>query len=187
MHRVFASRRERRLWGLTLVVVVAIFATLGLQRALADALGETFLGAALFVVGMALVAGAVVLQSLRRRPGGLEIGVALGVLAAYLMVFVRMVSPVERSHLIEYGVVALFVHEALLERASAGRPVRSPAGLAIALTAAIGALDEGLQLLIPERVFDPVDLAFNAVAAVMAVGASVALRWARRRMERTGN
>ena len=45
----------------------------------------------------------------------------------------------------------------------------------------IGALDEGIQLFLPARVFDPTDILFNALAAGMAVGASLALRWARLR------
>ena len=44
----------------------------------------------------------------------------------------------------------------------------------------VGVLDECIQLLLPSRVFDPVDMLFNALAAVMAVGASSALHWARR-------
>ena len=37
----------------------------------------------------------------------------------------------ERSHLIEYGVLAVFIHAALSERAAQGRRVRLPAALAI--------------------------------------------------------
>jgi len=41
-------------------------------------------------------------------------------------------------------------------------------------------LDEGIQALLPSRVFDPIDILFNALAGLMAVLASVALAWARR-------
>ena len=64
--------------------------------------------------------------ALRTRPGGAEIGVALGVAAVYLMVFLRMGIPEERTHLIEYRVVAVFICEALAERASQGRRVPYP-------------------------------------------------------------
>ncbi len=125
--------------------------------------------------------GATVLtQGFKARPGGVEIGVALGVAVAYFMVFVRMAIP-ERSHLIEYGVVAVFIHEALTERASHGRRVPVPGVLAVLATALIGALDEGIQLFLPSRVFDPVDILFNGLAGVMAVGAMTALGWARSR------
>ncbi len=178
----FTSNRERRLWLWTVAVVVGIYATLGLARTLADALGDSgFLDPVLFSLGMLLVLAAVVMQGVQRRPRGVEVGILLGVAAVYLMVFTRMASPVERSHLIEYGVVALFVYTALTERASQGRHVPAPALLAILLTTLIGAVDECIQLFLPSRVFDPIDILFNTLAAVMAVGASVVLHWARAR------
>jgi VanZ family protein len=91
----------------------------------------------------------------------------------------------ERSHLMEYSVVALLIHEALTERASHGRRVPVPALLAVLATVLIGVLDECIQAFVPSRVFDPLDMVQNAVAAVTAVAASVALHWARRRVVRS--
>lgn len=176
---VFTSAREKRLWACTLAVVVAIYSTLGLARTLADELGNDFLSVWLFLIGCILVLATVITQGLRVRPGGAEIGVALGIIAAYLLIIVRMTVPTERSHLVEYGVVAVFIHEALLERASHGRRVPVPGLLAIAIASLIGVIDEGIQWLLPSRVMDPVDILFNVLAAVMAIIASVALRWAR--------
>ena len=176
----FSSRRERRLWVWTALVVVAIYSTLGLARTLTDKLGNEFFSVWLFLLGCILVLATVVTQGLRVRPGGAEIAVALGVAAAYLLVIVRMSVVTERSHLVEYGVVAVFIHEALRERAGRGRGVPVPALLAIVAASLVGAIDEGIQKLMPSRVFDPVDSLFNVLAAVMAVGASVALRRARR-------
>ena len=135
---VFTSERERRLWAWTLAVVVAIYSTLGLARTLFDLLGHLDLGVGLFLVCCLLVVATAVTQGLRVRPGGAEIAVALGVMAAYLLVFVRMSIPTERSHLIEYGVVALFIHEALAERARHGRRVPAPALLAVLAATLIG-------------------------------------------------
>lgn len=180
----FSSPRERRLWTWTAAVVVAIYSTLGLARTLADRLGNDFFSVWLFLLGCILVLLTVVTQGLRVRPSGTEIAVALGVAAAYLLVVVRMVIPTERSHLVEYGVVAVLVYEALAERAGQGRRVRAPALLAILLTSVIGTFDEGIQWLLPSRTFDPVDILFNVLAAVMAVTASAALQWARRRAAR---
>ncbi len=176
----FSSERERRLWIWTAVVVAAIYSTLGLARTLAVWLGNDFFAVWLFLLGCILVLLTVVTQGLRVRPSGAEIAVALGVAAAYLLVFVRMAIPTERSHLVEYGVVAVLVYEALAERASQGRRVPVPALLAILLTSVIGTLDEGIQWLLPSRTFDPVDILFNVLAAVMAVTASAALGGARR-------
>ncbi len=177
----FTSARERRLWAWTLAVVVAIYSTLGLARTLVDQLGSDFLSVWLFLLGCLLVLATVITQGLRVRPSGAEIGIALGVAAAYLLIVVRMAVPTERSHLVEYGVVAIFVHEALLERAGQGGRVPVPGLLAIAIASLIGVLDEGIQWFLPSRVMDPVDILFNVMAAAMAVTASVALRWARRR------
>ncbi|MDE0580183.1 MAG: VanZ family protein, partial [bacterium] len=89
----------------------------------------------------------------------------------------------ERTHLIEYGVVALLIHAALTERAMHSPHVPAPAVLAIALTGLFGVLDELIQALLPNRVFDWRDILFNVVAAVLAVGAIKALRWARQRAD----
>ena len=176
---IFTSTRERRLWACTLAIVVAIYSTLGLARILVDELWSDFLSVWLFLLGCILVLSTVITQGLKVRPGSAEIGVALGIIAAYLLIIVRMAVPTERSHLVEYGVVAVFVHEAHLERASQGWRVPEPGLLVIAIASVIGVIDEGIQWFLPNRVMDPVDILFNVLAAVMAIIASVALRWAR--------
>ena len=177
---LFSSRRERRLWIWTALVVAAIYSTLGLARTLTEQLGNDFFSVWLFLLGCVLILLTVITQGLKVRPGGAEIAVALGVAAAYLLILVRMSAPTERSHLVEYGVVAVFIHEALTERSARGRRVPAPALLAIMAASLVGVIDELIQRVIPGRVFDPVDILFNVLAAVMAVGASVALRRARR-------
>ena len=178
---LFASARERRLWLWTLAVVGAIYATLGLPSTLVSKLFEQALFGDTFFIAFLLIGVAILTQGLKVRPGGLEIGVALGVAAVYLMVFARMGIP-ERSHLFEYGVVAVFIYEALTERASQGRRVPRPALLAVAATALVGVLDEFIQMFLPSRVFDPIDMSFNVLAGLIAVLASVVLAWARRRV-----
>ena len=186
----FSSRRERRLWIWTLLVVAAIYATLGLATTVASLLRESglldeSLPVVMFLVGMFLVGTTIVTRGLKVRPGGVEVAVALGVATAYFMVFVRIAILEERSHLIEYSVVAGLIHEALTERASQGRRVPMPALLAVLLAVLVGAVDEGIQAWLPVRVFDPMDILFNALAAFMAVAGSAALAWARRRTGRS--
>jgi VanZ family protein len=117
----------------------------------------------------------------------LELGVGLGVGTVVMLVLVRTAIP-ERSHLMEFGVLAVLVFEALTERKANGRRVPVPALLAVVVTTSLGALDEGIQFFLPSRVFDPLDLVFNTGAAVAAVLGMVALgfarRWQQRRRER---
>ena len=174
----FSSKRERWLWAWTLAVVVAIYSTLGLASTLAGVLMNQGLAAVAFLAAMALVGLTVLTQGLKTRPGGVEIGIGLGIAVVYLMVFFRLTIP-ERSHLIEYGVVAVFIYEALTERASQGRRVSVPALLAILATSLVGAIDEFIQLFLPSRHFDWNDILFNFLASLMAVVAMVVLGWAR--------
>ena len=176
----FSSRRERRLWGWTLAVVVAIYSTLGWMPTLAKFLRNHGLLEGLFVLGLILIGAAILAQGLRLQLRGAEIGVALGIVTAYLLVFARMAIPEERTHLIEYGVVAVFAREALTERASQGRRVPVPTLLAVLATGLIGLLDECLQAFLTNRVFDYRDVLFNVLAAVMATTASWMLARARR-------
>ncbi|NNF02816.1 MAG: VanZ family protein, partial [Rhodothermales bacterium] len=101
----------------------------------------------------------------------------------YGMLLFRMTFP-ERSHLIEFGVVAMLIYEALSERRRSGRGVRFPALIAIGATTLIGVVDEVIQLFIPSRVFDPVDIAFNCFAAVLAVTSMAVLAFGKRTVMR---
>lgn len=177
----FSSRRERRLWLWALGVVAAIYASLPFVGAIAAALRERGILVAAFVAGFVLVIAAIVGAALRRRPGRRELWVGLGVVAAYVMVVVRLgIGPEERTHLFEYGLVAALVYHALAERATNGRRVWAPAVTSVLLTAAVGWIDEGIQWMLPNRVYDLRDVGFNALAAFMAVAAIATLRWARR-------
>ena len=162
-----------------MAVVVAIYSTLGLARTLADELRNRELLDASFGFSMLVIVAAIVALALETRPGGAEIGVALAVAAVYVLVFLRMAIPEERTHLIEYGVVAVFTYEALTERARHARRVPAPAVLAVCAATVVGVLDECIQGLLPKRVFDIRDIGFNLLAAVMAVTARVILARAR--------
>ena len=183
----FSSDRERRLWIWALAVVVAIYATADLARTLADALRESGLleyTASMFSGGMLLIGAMILVQGLRGRSRGVEVGFGLGVAAIAVIGFARGISAAERSHLIEYAVLALIVHEALVERKGQGRRVPVPAVLAIAGTTLVGVVDECIQFFLPSRTFDWFDIGFDLLASVMAVGSSVALQWFRRWLRR---
>lgn len=177
----FTSGRERSLWIWTLVVVLTIYATLGLAGTLAGLFSESGLNAATFVFGSLLVLATAVVSGLTERPDRTATLTAVGVAAVYVLVLTRLTSPVERSHLIEYGVVAVLIYAALTERRRNGGRVPVPAALAAVAAALIGLVDEVIQWFLPTRVFDPIDIVFNAAAAVMAIAAATTLARVRRR------
>ena len=182
---LFTSRRERRLWLWALAVVVAIYSTLGLAGTLAEVLREHNLLNASGLFLMFLTVAAIVGSGLKRRPGRREVWMALGVTAVYGTAVLRMgYSPEERTHLFEYSIVAVLIYQALRERLQNGGRVRVPAVLALVVTALVGWLDEGIQALIPNRVYDNFDVFSNAVAAVIGISVSVVIAWVNAALER---
>ncbi len=126
---LFTSRRERRLWGWTVTVLVAIYSNLGLAR-----------------------------------PHGAEVSVVLGIMAACLLVFTRSVaSAEEHTHLIEYGVVDVFIYEALTERTRQGRCVPVPGLLTVLAMVLVGLLDESIHYILPIRFFNYRDVLLNVL------------------------
>ena len=177
----FTSKRERTLWLWVLLIVFTIYATLGLMPSLSEYLRDRGLLTVAFVTGMLLVGGVILTKGLKVRPKGVEISVALGLAAVYLLMFMRMANPEERTHLMEYGVVALLIHETMLERTGNGRRIPVPALLAVLMTAVLGWIDEGIQWILPNRIYDFEDVIFNFLAAVIAIGGSLVLGWVRSR------
>lgn len=160
--------------------MATIYSTLGLARSLAGVLRDRGLLDGAFVLGFLLIFVAIILVRVKKWPNLFQIGVGVAITAVYLMTFARMGIPEERTHLFEYSVVGLFIFEALTERHNNGRRVPIPAVLAVVMTALLGLVDEGIQWVLPTRYFDWIDVGFNALAGVMAVGGSMALNWAGR-------
>ena len=175
MTSYFSSNRERRLWFALGIVLVGIYTTLGQAPAIVVALGESIVASAGTNLFFALLALLVVIPIffIDKRLGRNEIAVGLGILAVYLMAWLRIGSWAERTHLFEYALVAALVHEALLERKDNGRRVPAPALLALITSLLLGCLDEGIQFLLPNRVFDIIDIAFNSLAVTIII----ASRW----------
>jgi len=162
---LFTSRRERKLWMVSGVVIAAIYSTLGVAGLLSDFLCEKGLLESSFFLGFILIFIAIVGNGLKKKTGKYEIWIQLGVFVVLVMIILRMgVSPEERTHLFEYGFLALMIHEALLERKKNGRNVQRMAIMAIGITVLLGSLDEGIQYLLPSRIFDYRDIGFNALA-----------------------
>ena len=112
----------------------------------------------------------------------MEFWVVFGLVGVVAMIPVRAGVPAtERSHLFEYGLLAVMIYEALTERRSCGAGVRFPALTAICTASIVGWLDEAVQAFVPGRVYDLRDVGTNALAAVVVVTAVAALRAMRER------
>jgi len=158
------SPREKRLWIAAALCLGAIYTAIFFARSVVDFLrarGELRPA----VLGVFLAAAAVVAWRVARaRPGRREVlaVVLSGVL--YALVLSQLERHEERLHFLEYGLFAGFVEAALRER---GR--RWPGVTAIAITAAAGWIDEGIQAMVPGRIYDLRDVLFNAAAGLLAV------------------
>ena len=60
----------------------------------------------------------------------------------------------------------------------------APAVLALVAAVALGWLDEGLQALIPNRVYDNFDVVRNSVAAAAGIAGSVVVGWVNAALDR---
>ena len=178
---LFTTAREKRLWCWIAVVMLAIYSTLGPARTLADYLRARGLLRLAFGLLVVVLLVAVLRSWLRRQPGRSEFGVMIGVGLVYVWTFARMTTPEERTHLIEYGVIAALVHQAFEERRRGGGRVKAPAITAIIVTIALGWIDEAIQSQLPGRTYDLRDVGFNTLAALTVVIARVALKKARER------
>ncbi len=171
----FTSSREKRFWLFAALVAITIFLTLFVGKPLEKYLMSQNLQAVLFLGGMALVALTIFSHGAHLRIREMDFAILIGLVAIYFMFFFRLGAP-ERSHLIEYSVLAVFIHGALAERANHFQfPSWRAALLAGFITIAIGSIDESLQIFLPHRVFDVNDIIFNGLVAILAIGASMIL------------
>ena len=81
---------------------------------------------------------------------------------------------------LEYSVLAIFVHKALIERLNHSNQTLKPALYAFIISFSIGVIDECIQIILPNRVFDVIDILFNGIAVSMAIGAGIVLNWLRK-------
>jgi hypothetical protein len=157
-------------------VVTGIYSTLWLAGTLEGIVSNRELLGSIFFFSFILLVAVIVATGLTKRPTLRDIWLTIGVTAAYGMIAFRLGgSAAERTHLFEYGLVAVLMFQALTERRQNGRRVPVPAVLAWGATSLIGCLDEGIQALLPSRVFDPIDIGVNTLAALMAIVASVVI------------
>ena len=101
-------------------------------------------------------------------------------MAAFIALALFRLGAAERSHLLEFGILTIFVHHALLERFNSSPNYHFQAAIgALLIVNAFSLFDEGMQFFIPHRVFDVEDLIFNGLATISVVVRVNLVRWIR--------
>jgi len=172
------SAFEKRLWIGAFVVTAAIYSTLFLGRPFLELFGDQNIQAILFLTGMFLVGLVIVISGVLTQKSKVVFVLYFGILAVYFMLFLRL-GLAERSHVIEYSVLAILIYNALKERQKNGIKIRALPFIAMIVTFIIGVLDECLQLVIPDRHFDFTDILFNGMVIVLAILSSLFIYWLR--------
>jgi len=175
---LFTSSREKQLWIYAFLVFIAIYSTLFIGQPLIEQFTNQGLQTIIFLFVMILIGVTIILHSLKAKPSKIKITIFLGIIAVYIMFFLRL-GLAERTHLIEYSVLAIFIHKAITERFGSGNKIYKAALFSFAIAFFIGVFDESLQIVLPNRVFDFIDILFNGIAVVMALGLSIFLTWFR--------
>lgn len=165
------------------MVLLAIFSSLVMGRPLQFMLRDQNVQAVFFVLGMLLVVMTITIHGIKVKPAKTELAVWSGMIAVYVILIFRLGAP-ERSHLIEYSVLAILIHKALIERRKEKEQILVPGLIAFLVTTLTGILDESLQWFLPNRTYDPQDMFFNGMAAFMAIGGSLIIYWVRRKFQK---
>ncbi|MEQ8361045.1 MAG: VanZ family protein [Cytophagales bacterium] len=180
----FTSLREKRLWFWASIILMVIFSTLFFGGQIINFMIEKRLIEQstfylfLFLVSVFIISG---WKSTEQK---LEYWLYAGVFAVCGMALLRMdLTTAERSHMFEYGLLAIVIYEALYERKVNGKKIKSPALIAIFASGTIGLLDEIIQVFLPYRVFDPIDIGFNYFASAFGVLISLAVSWLRSKIK----
>ena len=180
--------RESALWAAATAWVILIYSTLYYVRAPVEYLRERNLLRLAVAAVFLLAAATVLFVLLKRRPSRRELIVFAVFVVLYILAVARIDSPEEKLHFVEYGVLAALVYGALLAgcKRRARRAMRRfatepwwAAPLAVLLTGALGWVDEGIQAVLPNRMYDTRDVLLNIGAGLLAVAVMFALRRSR--------
>ena len=160
-----SDTHKRTLWTIIALLVLLIYATAPVmrtvQRYLTQALGPDMMGTSIYVVLFAILAAAFAFLYRLSPSRTLTLVFPLVVLAGLSFIVRR---PEESVHYFEYALVAFLAVRAL------GTP-RKQLALALAFTVAVGAGDEAIQYLLPNRVGAMSDVLMNSTGGAIGVWA----------------
>ncbi len=176
----FSSRKEKGFWISAVIVVLLIFSTMFYAPILRNWVSEYHMLQGLFVVAFFMVVIMLVLYAIWSKPSIRQLAVGIGIAAVALLFLMRLHLPEERTHLMEYSVLALLIHSAFNERKNNGKLGASPLLLAFLLAFLIGLMDEVVQSMFPDRNFQLEDIAFNFIAVSFATGSVLIMNLVKR-------
>jgi len=151
-------------WVLVIVYTLFIYSTLSVMPSIWRTLwGHTqgridLMGGLVTVLALVFFLGLIFVKRLRWT---VVVGLfVLGAVYGWLLLQLGT-SPAERLHLAEYGLLGYFAYRALILDFSPSKALVLAWGVAIVL----GAGDEGMQWILPTRVFEWKDIGLNAVSS----------------------
>ena len=119
--------------------------------------------AAAFILG--LIGLLIIFYLISNRKGFASFIWVVILASAYAWGLSRLELPIERMHFVEYGLLSLFVFRALRHNIR-DRSIYFWSGLSVFC---LGFLDEGIQYLLPNRVYEIKDVVVNGVAGILGL------------------
>ncbi len=159
---------KRWLWGVAVLYVVVIYASLPVARYLVEYIYRTFgrpTVGVLVTTGLVVVAIVLAMAILNSRVSLSSRATALVLLATGGLVSLKVGLPEEKIHFVEYGLLGYILFRATSTWA---RPVAA----SFVMVSIVGSLDEAIQWALPQRVGDLKDIALNTLGG--AIGINVA-------------
>lgn len=159
-----------KIWLFIAFYITAIYLTLPLMRSILNflysSIGKQSIG---IMVNVSLGIAIGITIFLTNKKGVSRTLLAAVPLAAALMFIYTLERPEERVHFLEYGVLGVLVLKGVKER-------KWRMSLAMAFVFTVGAIDECIQLLLPNRVGDLRDVAMNAIGGTLGIWTGKSLR-----------
>ncbi|MGB2599039.1 MAG: VanZ family protein [Candidatus Omnitrophota bacterium] len=165
------KKNTRRItwWVIIFLYVVFIYATLGIAPGVWDKLNDLSGGRnnlVLYIIYSLVIASlfyyVIFVKKERAALKYLMLVLAAGI---FLMILKQTQSKSEKIHLCEYGLLGVMLYNAL--KIEFNRVDLKLYVCAAFICAAIGAVDEGIQWVLPNRVFDWRDIFMNAVSGAL--------------------
>ena len=156
-------------WAITALYVVFIYATLNIAPGVWDRVNDLLGGRNDFILYIVYAAAALVLFYyvivIKKEKNILKYVALILFIAAYVMILKYAQHAREKIHMIEYGLLGIMLYNAL--KIDLGRFDIKLYLLGAFICALVGYVDELIQGVLPNRVFDRRDIFMNAVSGIL--------------------